>query len=253
LILDYNFFQNTLVWHSSGNSKLPNKDKDYHLNKTEQCETQGIQLFHIFENEWLEKQEIWKSVLNSKLNRTNRIYARKCSIRELDNSLYREFCEKNHLQGYGNASVKIGLFYNNELKTLVSFGKSRYDKSIEWELIRFCSKLNTSVIGGASKLLKYFERNYNPESIISYANRRWSQGNLYDKLGFNFVGNTNPNYFYFKPNENILYSRVKFQKHKLKDKLDLFDPNLTETENMYQNGYRKIYDSGNKKYIKYYI
>lgn len=249
---------NGLMFHSSGKSTHStfNNPKYIckHLFKTNECEKKDIQLFHIFENEFLDtkKRCIWGSVLNSKLNKTNRIFARKCQVQEIDNSLYREFCEKNHLQGFGNASVKIGLFYESKLVSIMSFGKSRYNKSVDWELIRFCSELNTTVVGGASKLLKYFERTYQPKSIISYANRRWSQGYLYEKLGFEFIENTNPNYFYFLPNENILYSRVKYQKHKLKDKLDVFDPKLSETENMYNNGYRKIYDCGNKKYIKKY-
>ena len=131
----------------------------------------------------------------------------------------------------------------------MSFSKSRFNKNIEWELLRFCTKINTQVIGAASKLLSYFIKNFNPNSIISYANRRWSNGKLYEKLNFKYIGATKPNYFYFIPNENILYSRVKFQKHKLKDILPVYDYSLSETINMYNNGYRKIYDCGNLKYI----
>lgn len=114
-----------------------------------------------------------------------------------------------------------------------------------------CSKLNTTLIGGASKLLKYFEQTYNPESIISYANRRWSQGNVYEKLGFDKIRKTPTNYFYFKGTDssNIL-SREQFQKHKLKNILEQFNPELTEIENMYNNGYRKIFDFGNLVYVK---
>lgn len=248
-----------LMWHSEGNSKHKMFDgknmKNRHLIKTNLCEDQGIQLFHIFSNEWLNenKKEIWKSVINSKLNKTTRIYARKCKIKELDTATIKEFENNNHLQGYGVSKIRLGLYYNDELVSSMSFGKSRYNKAIEYELIRFCSKLNTTVVGGASKLLKYFERTYKPKSIISFANRRWSQGNLYEKLGFEFIENTNPNYFYFKGGDDAkLLSRVQFQKHKLKDKLEIFDENLSESKNMYNNGYRKIYDCGNKKYIKYY-
>ena len=248
---------NGLMFHSYGKSdysmfnnyKLENKN--VHLNKTILCEDKNIQLFHIFENEWLNKKDIWKSVLENSLGDSKRIYARKCSIKEIKNTkLVNEFLDNNHLQGKCNSNIKIGLYYNNELVSIMTFSKSRYNKNIEYELIRFCNKKGLSVIGGASKLLKYFERNYNPKSIISYANRRWSNGNLYKKLGFEFKESTKPNYFYFNPNENVLYSRVKFQKHKLKNLLDNFDDNLTETENMYNNNYRKIYDCGNLTFIK---
>lgn len=248
-----------LLSHSYGYSKISYYnnfyiDKNYHLQKTKECESKGYQLFHIFENEYLDqnKKNIWLSIIKNKLNSSDKIYARKCSIKEISNSEYKQFTEHNHLQGYGIASIRLGLFYNDELVSIMSFGKSRYNKSIEYELIRFCSKLNTQIIGGASKLLKHFERTYNPESIISYANRRWSQGHLYEILGFEFSHNTDPNYFYFRINENILYSREKFQKHKLKNKLELFDSELSETENMFNNGYRKIYDCGNKVYVKKY-
>lgn len=102
----------------------------------------------------------------------------------------------------------------------------------------------------SSKLLKYFERNYSPKSIVSYANRRWSTGNLYRQLGFKLTHVSKPNYFYFKLNERILESRVKYQKHKLSKILEKFDLGKTETENMYENGYRKIYDSGNLVFVK---
>jgi len=242
-----------LLYNSEGTT-VPNKDnmKKYHLNKTELCEEKNIQLFHIFENEWNNKKDIWKSVINSKLHKTNRVYARKCVVKEVDSKLNKEFLDKNHLQGSINAPIRLGLYYNDELLQLMTFGKSRYNKSIEYELIRMCSKLNTTVIGGASKLLKYFERNYKPESIISYANRRWSEGNVYEKLGFEWSHNALPNYFYFK-NNDILYSRNVFQKHKLKNKLDTFDSELTEKQNMFNNDYRRIFDSGNKVYVKKYI
>lgn len=246
-----------LMWHSEGNSTSNKFNKRNlsmkHLKKTEQCEMKGFQLFHIFENEWAQNKNKWISVINNAIgNNQKKVFARKCTIKEIPNDLYKQFCEDNHLQGYGIAKIKIGLFYDEELISIMSFGKSRFNKGVEYELIRFCSKLNTQVIGGASKLLKHFERNYNPESIISYANRRWSQGNVYEKLGFEFIRNTPPNYFYFKPNENKLYSRNKFQKHKLSKVLIKFDIELTESENMFVNGYRKIYDSGNKVYIKRY-
>jgi len=241
-------------WHSEGQDNIKRWDKGelkkFHVTKTEMCERQGHQLFHVFSSEWLNKREIWESVINSKLGRTERVHARKCQIRELTSKECSSFVQHNHLQGNKSASVRLGLYYNNELVSVMTFGKSRYDKSIQYELIRFCSKLNTTVVGGASKLLSYFVKSYHPTSIISYANRRWSTGNLYEKLGFAFVKNTAPGYFYFRGDDTAeLMSREKFQKHKLKDKLESFDPSLTETQNMYNNGYRKIFDSGNKVYV----
>lgn len=251
----------SLMFHSFGNSELkqfnnPFDEPNCHLNKSELVESNNLQLFRVFSNEWINNEDIWKSIILSKLNSTSKIYARNCQIREVDNNTSKEFLVKNHLQGSINSSHKFGLYYNDELVSLMTFGRARRSKwkgCDNFELLRFCTKLNYTVVGGASKLLKYFERNYKPNLLVSYANRRWSQGNVYEKLGFKFIENTPPNYFYFKGGDGSkLLSREQFQKHKLKTKLEIFDPNLTETQNMYNNNYRKIYDCGNKVYIKQY-
>ncbi len=238
---------NGLYWHSYDKKETP-KQKKYHLTKTEMCENQNINLLHIFENEWLNpiKKEIWKSMINSKLGRNNRIFARKCEVKKIDDTkLIRKFFNENHLQGFAGSSIKIGLYYEEELVSLMTFGKSRYSKKYQYEMIRFCNKKNITIVGGASKLFKHFVRNYNPESIVSYADRRHSNGRLYEILEFKHSHDSAPNYFYFKPNENILYPRIKFQKHKLEKQLNVFDQELSEVENMFNNNYRRIWDCGN--------
>ena len=239
---------NGLYFHSFG-KHCP--EKDYHLNKTELCENQGIQLIHIFEDDWNNKQEIVKSRLKNLLGIYNNIvYARNCEVKLVDNSVSKQFQINNHIQGFTNAKINCGLYYNNELISLMTFGKSRFNKKYEYELLRFCNKLGYHIPGAASKLLKYFERMYNPKSLISYADRCWSKGNMYEKLGFNLLGKSKPNYWYWK--NNIKESRLKYQKHKLKDILEKFDENLSESENMKLNGYNRIYDCGNLVYVKEY-
>ena len=239
-----------LLFHSRGIDKIskfnsPNFPKNYHLMKTDLCEEQGIQLLHIFEGESL---DIWLSIINAKLGLNEKLYARKCEVKEIKFKEASEFLEENHLQGACNSKINLGLFKDNELVSVMTFGKSRFNKQYDWELLRFCSKKNLNVVGGASKLLKYF-RNKNTGSIISYANRRWSNGSLYEKLGFTNKGKTSPNYFYFKKKSSELLSRVKFQKHKLKNILENFDENLSETQNMLNHGYRQIFDCGNLVYV----
>jgi len=251
---------NGLMWHSFGISKhsmfnKPTEDKNRHLNKTLLLEEKGYTLLHIFENEWLDKNKksIWVSIIEDKLNKNIKIGARKCIIKEVETKEARKFVDENHLQGYCNSSIKIGLYYRDNLMSIMTFGKSRFNKDIEYELIRFCTKKSYTLQGGGSKMLNYFEKTYKPKSLISYANRRWSKGNFYIKSGFTFSHDTKPNYFYFHPKENILWSRNKFQKHKLKGLLATFNPKDTETINMFNNNYRKIYDSGNKVFIKRYF
>ena len=134
----------------------------------------------------------------------------------------------------------------------MTFGKTRFSKKYEWELLRFCCKLGYHIPGAAGKLLKHFERKYNPKSLVSYADRRWSQGQLYGKLGFTLDHVSNPDYWYFKQNTILLESRVKYQKYKLSKILDNFDENKTEVENMKANGYFRIFDCGNFVFVKEY-
>jgi len=150
------------------------------------------------------------------------------------------------MQGYSQASIKYGLYYNDELMSLITISKSRYCIESTYEIIRFCNKLNVSVVGGFSKLLKHFRTLYKG-MIVSYANRRWSTGGLYEQNGFNNKENTVPNYWYFKLG-NVLESRLKYQKHKLYKIFDNFNAKISEYENMFNNGYSVIYDSGNIKY-----
>jgi len=233
---------NGIYWHSS---KF--LDKNYHLNKTLECESQGIQLLQIFENEWNEKQDIWKSVIRTKLGLIDtKIYGRKCVIKEVSNPEGKLFFDNNHLQGGLNRGKHFGLYFEDKLVTCISYGSSRFERN-STEIYRFASLLNTSVIGGFSKLMKQV-----PKPIVSYANRRWSTGNVYTKNGFEFIAETEPNYVYYK-NGNV-YSRQRFMKHKLEGLvktgiLEFYDGEFTESEIMELNGFEKIYDCGNIKYV----
>lgn len=238
-----------LYWHSD--DVLTNKN--YHLFKTEECEKQGIQLIHIFENEWMQKQAIVKSRIKNLLGIYNKtVFARKCEVRKLKSgSIVRDFLEENHIQGNVNSSVSLGLYFQDELISLMTFGKTRFSKKYEWELTRFCNKLGYHIPGAAGKLLRYFERNYNPKSLVSYADRRWSQGKLYKALGFKLDHASAPNYWYWN-GDYTLESRIKFQKHKLANKLKFFDQSKSESQNMYDNGYHRIFDCGNLVFKKDY-
>jgi len=249
-IPDYNLAieYNGLFWHSYDSINIENKD--YHLIKTKLCKNLNIQLLHIFENEWedLQKRKIWKSIIRNKLGQSSKIFARKCKIKEVSPKNSKIFLNNNHLQGQCNSSINIGLYYEDELVSIMVFGKSRFNKKIDWELLRFCNKLNYSVVGAASRLFKNFLKEH-AGSVISYADMRYSDGELYRNLGFEFKHKSSPNYFYWKLGQNYLESRIKYQKHKLKNKLEEFDENLTESENMYNNGYRKIFDCGNQVWV----
>jgi hypothetical protein len=134
--------------------------------------------------------------------------------------------------------------YENEIQAVMSFSKSRYNKKYEWELIRYASE--HTVIGGAGKLFKYFVNKFDPISIISYADLRWNNGEMYNKIGMVYSHTSLPNYWYVI--DNNLIHRSAFQKHKLKNKLKKYDPNKTEWENMKMNNIYKFWDCGNNVY-----
>ena len=240
-----------LYWHSEKKKDFSDDFKYYHLAKTEMCESKGIHLVHIFEDEWLEKRAIAESRIKNLLGIFDlTVFARKCHVQEVDSATARTFLEANHIQGVVIAKVNLGLFAGEELVSLMTFSAPRFTKKFEWELLRFCNKLGYHIPGAAGKLLKYFEKNWHPKSLISYADRRWSQGNLYKALGFKLDHISKPDYWYIKDQHRM--SRVQFQKHKLKDKLPVFDESLTEVQNMYSNGYSRIFDCGNFAFYKTY-
>jgi hypothetical protein len=236
---------NGLYWHSE-----IYKDNNYHLNKTNECELKNIKLIHIFEDEWINKKDIVKSRIKNILGlTTNKIYGRKTNIKEVPTKECKEFLINNHIQGNVNSSINIGLYVDNILMSLMTFGSLRKSMGVNsvsgnYELLRFCNKLDTTVIGGADKLLKYFIKTYNPIKIISYADRRWSQGNLYEKLNFKFIHNSKPSYYYIV-NNNREY-RFKYRKDVLIK--EGYDENKSEHQIMKDRKIYRIYNCGSKRY-----
>lgn len=241
-----------LYWHGIHDINEDNEiNSSKHLKKTESCEREGIRLLHIFENEWMNpvKNRVWKSMIKNILGLTKRrIYARNCEIREVSVSDTVKFLEENHLQPSSKSEIKLGLYYLGELVSVMTFGRPRYNKQIDYELIRYCNKIDTSVIGAASKLFNYFIKTYSPQSVISYADRKWSTGNLYYTLGFRLDHISPPSYFYVESNGTV-HHRGEFKKMYLKDKLEIFDESLTESQNMFNNKYYKIYDCGTYAFV----
>ncbi len=239
---------------SLNSSNLQSTDKEIsqqHLSKTEICEKNNIHLLHILDIEWNDplQKEIWKSTILHKLNKsTNKIYARKCDVSKISHKCAIEFLNENHLQGGLGGAINLGLFYNTNLLAVGTFSKSRfrYKQQDKYELIRFASKLNTSVPGGFSKIISEFKKYHNYGTLISYANRRWSMGNVYKQIGFQLTNTSDPCYYY-TDNKNMWHRSI-FQKHKLKEKLENFNPQLTEVKNMYNHNYRRIWDCGTLTY-----
>ena len=227
---------NGSYWHSENF-----KPSNYHLEKTEACEKKNIQLLHIFDFDDL---EIWKSIILNKLKMNIKIPARKCEVKELKYSEVKDFLENNHLQGSAKSKINLGLFFEGNLVEVMTFSKPRFNKKYDYELLRLCTLKNFNVIGGASKLFKYFRENFKG-SVISYANRRFSNGKIYEILGFKRISESKPNYFWIK--NDIVLSRYQTQKHKLKS-FDNYDESKSESQILSEAGFVKIFDCGNYVY-----
>lgn len=236
---------NGLYWHSD-----IFKNKNYHIDKKNKINKNGYRLISIFEDEWLNKKELCKSMLANAFKKSSeKIYARKCIIKNVSFVDCKKFLTENHIQGNCVSKYRYGLYYKDQLVAVMTFGKNRIclnnkNKKDEYELLRFCSLRFTNVLGGASKLLKYFILKNNPKKIISYCDSRWGIGGVYSVLGFSKVKETSPNYFYVKGNKR--YNRFCFRKNILIKNGE--DKNKTEKEIMKNNGYNRIYDCGCTKF-----
>jgi hypothetical protein len=244
-----------ILWHSVGTTYPNNAVSEKiirarRINKQKKLSERGIHLVTIFENEWNLKRDIVKSILLAKLSIFERkIFARKCSVRAVSVAEQRDFLEENHLQGYAPGSISLGLFHNGLLIALASFSKrsiGRGCRNDNMELIRFCVKKYTSAVGGLSKLISHAKTIVNVP-IISYCDKRYSNGRGYISAGFKLLRETPPNYFYTK-NCILLESRHKYQKHKLVA-FNSYTTSKTESQIMYEAKYRKIYDCGNMVFI----
>lgn len=243
---------NGSFWHSD-----EQKDKNYHFLKFKLCEQQNIRLISIFEKDWIEKKNKILNFIRDLFVPQQKIFARNTIINTISNEEAKSFCEKYHLGGFGiNIKKNIGLFFNNELISVMSFSKPRFTKSKnnDWEINRFCTKSGVSIIGGASKLFSYFLKTENPSSVITYSDCNYFSGNVYKNLGFTFLNFTSTPYYWFKNKTSV--SREKAQPKILKEKYpEVYkkaseqQPDSIESFIMHTLGFTKVSMVGNKKWI----
>lgn len=216
-------------WHSE-----VHKTQNYHQVKSLLARERGVQLFHIFEYEW--RDESKRPAIIGQLRNLldvdmERVYGRNTKVVELDPSTKSQFLRENHRQGNDRASVRLGLEHNGRVVAVMTFGKARFTQKYEWELSRFCSLQGVRVVGGASKLFKYFVKNYSPSSIVSYADIAKTRGELYNRLGFSFSHNSTPNYVWTDLTQ--VFTRYQTQMK-------------GEREKMQEAGFVRVFDCGSQ-------
>ena len=236
-----------LHWHDENHV-----DRNYHLVKTNMCNEKGIDLIHVFEDDWLERKEIVKSMIASRLGiYKEKIFARKCQIKKIEKDQAKMFFDENHLQGFAYGDLYLGLMFNDELIQCICINKKGWhDGNVE--LTRMVTKLNTQVIGGFSKLMKHISDYIEYKSITSYVYKAWFNGKGYIESGFKIVKENNPSYSYVVNGRRVHKSH--FRKDKIKKmfergELKFYNSNKTEHENMIENKIYRIYDCGTMKVI----
>lgn len=227
--------------------------KTYHQDKYLKAQEKGIRLIHIYDVDWLANKDKYKGFLKELIIPHDRIYARKTILKEIDIKTARIFNEKYHLSGHSNCGSKnIGLFYNNELISLMSFGKNRYSKDNSvYELYRYTVKSGVTVVGGAHKLFKYFLNRYKPDKVISYSDCNYFSGGTYADLGFRFTGYTVPMYFWSLRGKKIPRERVQPKKliQQYPDIYSRYTSGSVEDFIMCELGAFKVYTASNKKWV----
>ena len=239
---------NGLYWHSERF-----KGRGYHLAKTEHFRNRGIRVYHVWEDDWIHRNAIVRSQVSNWLGVTPvRLRARDGEVRVVeDGPLVRSFLESSHIQGYVRSSLAIGLFIGGDMASLMTFDHSEGRLTMpacEWNLSRFCNRPGTVVAGAASRLLAHFERMHSPSRVITFADREWSVGGLYDRLGFRQVHVTGPNYKYVVGGRRV--NKQRYTKERLVR--EGHDPSLSEREITSSMGLARIWDCGQIKYEKNY-
>lgn len=217
-------------------------DKNYHLKKLNMTQDSSYRLITIFEDEWDYNQDKIKLYISHQLGLTEEksIYARKTEVCKISTIIANAFFNKCHLQGAGKYSVCYGLYHNNELVACI--GIKNLSNGV-YDINRYASN---NVVGGFSKLLSAFKKDYEWNKIITFADRRFSNGNLYTKNGFELVKVVPPSYKYTKGLRT--FHKFGFRKKHLAKKFSNYNSELTEVENCRQNGYYRIFDCGLLKF-----
>lgn len=238
---------NGVYWHSE-----LLKDKSYHNMKMNFCVSENIKLIQIWEDDWINKKDIIKSILINQLGYVKSIGARKCEIRNVGSNDSKIFLNENHIQGWCVSKLRYGLYYNDELVSLLTMGGNRITmggkkKNDEFEILRFCNKLNFNIVGGFTKLWNNFLKYETPSKVISYCDLDLFNGYIYKKINMK-LESTSINYWWCDGRNR--WNRWCFRKDILIK--NGFDPNKTSDQIMRERGWFKCWGSGNNKYVIYF-
>lgn len=220
-------------------------DPHYHETKMRLCRERGYRLLTIFEDEWVEKRDIIVSKLHTILGQSSqpRIYARHCSIVTVDREHKSQFHNSHHIQGDGPSSINYGLCYNGSLVCVISFTSHRNGV---FYLTRFSSSCR--VVGGFTKLLQHFQRMHKWSTLITFADKRWSEGQLYFTTGWTHDSDLPPDYHYTVDGKRRIH-KFNFRHNRLRHILSNYDPSVSEYINCRNHGIYRVWDCGKMRFV----
>ena len=216
-------------------------ESSYHLEKTKLAHKYNMHCIHVFD--W----DNWDQILNIILPK-KAVYARNCKILKLFSDVTDEFLSKYHLQGTCRGQeVSLGLVQDDKLYMVMTFGKPRYNKNYAVEILRFATLPGYRVIGGASKLFKYFVNTFEIDSIISYCDLSKFDGDVYEKIGMTYLRNTSPQEIWSKDNNRITANLLRQRGYDQLFGTD-YGKGVSNEQLMIENGWLPVYDCGKAVY-----
>lgn len=236
---------NGVYWHS-----FERVGKNHHIEKTKLCMSRGIRLLHIWEDDWTHKQELVKRHILSVLGLSEepKVMARKCSVQEISTEQAKKFMEENHIQGFSPSTFKLGLIEldSGDLVACATFRKDSA-KNGSYVLTRYATSKH--VVGGHSKLVSFFERNFDFDELCTFADLAFSYGDLYTKTGWTEDKLLYPDYSYVVGNKRHHKFGFRLKRFREDEGL-LYKDGLTEWELAELNGMSRIYDAGKLRFVK---
>ena len=220
------------------------KSKNYHQQKSQIARENGYQCIHIWD--WDDQNKIINILKPKEI-----LYARKLQIKEITKQEANEFLDKYHLQNHSNGNkINIALVQDDNIIELITFGKPRYNKNYEYELLRLCTNKDYKVVGGTEKLFKYFIETYNPTSIISYCDNSKFSGDVYKRLGFNLLKESKPSKHWYNIKTKVHITDNLLRQRGFDQLLNTnYGKGTSNEQLMLEHDFVEIYDCGQSTWI----
>lgn len=161
------------------------------------------------------------------------------------------FLNKNHLQGACRGVITaIALSDVDGIAAVMTFGRPRYDKVCDWELLRYCVRSGLAINGGAERLWSAFVKEHDG-SVVSYCDNAKFDGGVYKRLGFeNTSVQLTPHLHWYNPDTGQHFTAAYVNQLGV-DKIlgTSYGKGAKNEELMLKEGFVEIYDCGQSRWV----